>query len=352
MHPYKNLPDRAYWKKSISDMHPTCISSLVVDFPNFREKKIATAGSCFAQHIGKALQRKGLNYMDLEPPPREISESKALAFGYLTYSCRYGNIYSVGQLLQLFLEAFSQQKPVDYIWERGGRFFDAMRPSIEPNGFSSREEVEVLRSEHLESVREMFLNLDIFVFTLGLTEGWVSNLDGTIYPSAPGVIAGVFEPEKVSFKNFRYREVYDDLRRFIELLRGVNPACSIVLTISPVPLVATASANHVLVASTYSKAVLRSVAEDITSDIDGVYYFPSFEIISSHPYRAMFFDNNMRTVSQAGVDHVMKLFFDIGEFPDPHPDKISDSTNVTPVYFKGGVNCDDELIDKHLQADL
>ena len=39
-------------------------------------------------------------------------------------------------------------------------------------------------------VREVFETCDVFVFTLGLTEGWVSTLDGAVYPLAPGV-AGI-----------------------------------------------------------------------------------------------------------------------------------------------------------------
>ena len=57
------------------------------------------------------------------------------------YSARYGNIYTVRQLLQLAQEVAGNWTPKNYIWEKNGRFFDALRPGIEPNGFNSRNKV-------------------------------------------------------------------------------------------------------------------------------------------------------------------------------------------------------------------
>jgi hypothetical protein len=42
------------------------------------------------------------------------------------------------------------------------------------------------------------------------------------------------------------------------------------------------------------------------ADVD---YFPSYEIIASHPMRAIFFEADMRNVSPSGVDFVMAQFF-------------------------------------------
>ena len=81
------------------------------------------------------------------------------------------------------------------------------------------------------------------------------------------------------------------------------------LTVSPVPLIATASAEHVLVATTYSKSVLRAVAGSLAERLPDCHYFPSFELISSHPSRGMFFNPDLRTVEQRGVAFVMEHFF-------------------------------------------
>src|SRR5262245_61980744 len=56
---------------------------------------------------------------------------------------------------------------------------------------------------------------DVFVFTLGLTEGWVSRADGAAFPLCPGVAGGTFDPAKHVFLNLRVNEVIDDLQEAI-----------------------------------------------------------------------------------------------------------------------------------------
>ncbi|MFU8777156.1 MAG: GSCFA domain-containing protein, partial [Roseovarius sp.] len=167
---------------------------------------------------------------------------------------------------------------------------------------------------------EMFATLDVLVFTLGLTEGWEAVADGTMYPMAPGTVAGSHDPARYRFRNLRYPEILADLEAFRERLRAVNPGARMLLTVSPVPLTATATDNHVLVAATYSKAVLRAVAGDMAADHGDVFYFPSYEIIASHPSRGMYFNPDLRNVNQYGVDYVMTHFFSgplAAEFADP-----------------------------------
>ena len=58
-----------------------------------------------------------------------------------------------------------------------------------------------------------------------------------------------------------------------------------------------------------SKSTLRAVAGDLARSHDNVDYFPSYEIISSFPFKGMFYEPNLRSVDSAGVDHVMTQFF-------------------------------------------
>jgi hypothetical protein len=94
------------------------------------------------------------------------------------------------------------------------------------------------------------------------------------------------------------------------MLRDANPKIKVILTVSPVPLTATASGDHVLIATMRSKSILRAVAADAVSSSDFVDYFPSFEIVSSFPYGRIFYEANLRSVKPDGVAHVMNLFFD------------------------------------------
>ncbi len=155
----------------------------------------------------------------------------------------------------------------------------------------------------------MFEELDIFVFTLGLTEAWRSTGDGAVFPIAPGVAGGVFNPERFEFVNFGAAEIVQDLKEFLAKLLGVNAHARVILTVSPVPLIATYEARHVLVSTTYSKSVLRVAAEELARSSRNVTYFPSYEIIVGNFNRGRYFAPDLRSVTPAGVQHVMRMFF-------------------------------------------
>ncbi len=212
-------------------------------------------------------------------------------------------------MLQLFDEAHGTRAPVERIWQKGDRYFDALRPGVDPIGQASAEAVLSLRELHLAAVRKMFATLDVFVFTMGLTEGWEARADGTMYPMAPGTVAGEYDADKYVFHNLRHAEIAADMTAFWQRLKTVNPGARMLLTVSPVPLTATATDDHVLVATTYSKSVLRGVAGELAEDHDDISYFPSYEIIASHPGRGMFFNPDLRTVNEFGVNYVMTHFF-------------------------------------------
>ena len=234
----------------------------------------------------------------------------AKRFGYKIYSARYGNIYTVRQLLQLARDAESGTVDEGDVWQKDGRYFDALRPNIEPDGFESVEEALALRRQHLTNVKKLFAEMDVFIFTLGLTEAWTDKRTGRVYPTAPGTIAGSFDPESHEFHNFSADEIYSDFVEFFRLVRGNNPNLHVILTVSPVPLTATASDEHVLVATTYSKSVLRAAAGALSKKFKRIDYFPSYEIIASPWSRGFFYESNMRSVSPAGVSTVMRVFFD------------------------------------------
>jgi hypothetical protein len=284
--------------------------------------RVASGGSCFAQNIATALQRRGYNYFMTEPPPLFFSAEAASMFGYGVFSARYGNLYTSLQWLQLIKRAFGEFVPVDQIWKSdNGRYFDLLRPYIVPSGFSSLGEIEADIKQHLSAVRKLFSEVEVFVFTLGLTEGWLSTVDGTIYPTCPGCgSAGEFDPKKYGFHNFDVTETTDHLFQAIRRLKEINASVQVLLTVSPVPLIATMEPRHVLQSTTYSKSVLRVAAEESTKTFDNVHYFASYEIITGTGNTSAYFGEDRRTVTQAGIEHVMACFFYL----------YSDGSTLTP----------------------
>ncbi|UTY46693.1 GSCFA domain-containing protein [Sinorhizobium fredii] len=310
-HPYKQIQDHQFWRRAISSVAPKDVDPVVSSALKIRQTdKVATAGSCFAQHIASRLKGNGFAYLVTEAAPADLTAEAAKARNFGVFSARYGNVYTARQLVQLFDRAHGTFEPNDSVWthpELG--FVDPFRPQIEPDGFPTEAAVLASRKEHFASVRKTFKEADIFVFTLGLTEGWQAKQDGAVFPLAPGVAGGFFDAERYEFVNYTAQAVADDLIQFITRLRQVNPLCRVLLTVSPVPLVATFVSKHVLVSTTYSKSVLRVAAETACNATDNVFYFPSYEIITGNYNKGAYFEEDMRSVTTEGVDHVMGLFF-------------------------------------------
>lgn len=309
MSPYDSLPLSAFWRSGVVQSDPNRMEGLYKrKFDIARTDRIVTAGSCFAQHIARHLRSAGFWVIDAERPVPGMTKETARAFGYGLFSARYGNIYTTRQLLQLLQEASGKATPANIIWERNGRFFDALRPSVEPDGLASPEEVEIHRLSHVRHVGRMLRKADVFIFTFGLTEAWTDRESGTVYPTAPGVIAGHYDPGRFTFRNFTFRDIYNDFVEVRSILREVRPNIRFVVTVSPVPLTATASGRHVLAATVHSKSILRAVAGELEQEFDDVDYFPSFEIITNPAARSGFFADNLRNIDQAGVAAAMRTF--------------------------------------------
>lgn len=310
-HPYALLPPARFWRKAVADTPPDAVDPVgCVPFRITPETKIGTAGSCFAQHIARALDRSGYRYFVTERGPAQLSPEESRQRGYGMFSARYGNIYTARQLLQLIRRAYGEFVPLDQAWQRGdGRLVDPFRPQIEPSGFANIAELEAARRVHFAAVRELCEKTDVFVFTLGLTEAWRRRADGAVFPLVPGAAGGSYDPARYEFINFRATEVIADLTEALVLIRSHNPAVRFILTVSPVPLIATYEEQHVLTATSYSKSVPRVAAEEVARVLGATAYFPSYEIITGNYSRGGYYGDDLREVRPEGVQHVMRLFF-------------------------------------------
>jgi hypothetical protein len=356
-HPYQSLPSHTRWTRAVADPERDEVDP-VISFPFTLspDDRVATAGSCFAQHIARHLKKSGYCYYIVEDGHPLGGDDLKQEFGYGVFSARYGNIYTTRQLLQLFKRTYSGFVPKEDHWTTAdGTFLDPLRPNIQPGGFATLDELHADRRQHLLAVRRMFEGLDYFVFTLGLTEGWYDRRDGTVFPVCPGVAGGVYDETRFGFLNLRVQEVVEDMTAFLRALRGVNAEAKVILTVSPVPLAATAIDRHVLVSTTYSKSVLRVACEELCSRFPHVAYFPSYEIITGSYTRGAYFAPDLRSVTEEGVEHVMRLFFrhaakrepDVAVRPPPPAapdDYVARMAKVVTAL------CDEELIEASIAA--
>lgn len=350
--PYHGLAGHQFWRRGVEKVEWTqldpVVSSPIAVAPSDR---VATAGSCFAQHISRTLERSGFRYFVAEDAPAGMPAAEQAERNYRVFSARYGNLYTARQLLQLMERAYGRFVPVEDHWQRDdGRFVDPFRPQVEPAGFASVEDLRAARAEHLAEVRRMFEQLDVLVFTLGLTETWRHREDGAVFPLAPGVAGGDFEPARHEFVNVGVAEVVHDLRRFLQQLREINPRSRVIFTVSPVPLIATYEPRHVLVSTTLSKSVLRAAAQEVVDAEPACAYFPSYEIITGHYNKGAYFDSDLRSVTPDGVAHVMRLFMQhCARSEAGAPDAGGNDADTADLRREldelGRVICDEEAID-------
>jgi hypothetical protein len=362
-HPYTSAPDRNFWRRSVADRAPQLVDP-VGEFPAWINPatKVATGGSCFAQHIARHLRKSGYNYHVTEPGHPILPESIRAKNNYGVFSARYGNIYTARQFVQLLDRAYGRYVPTEDVWkEAEDVFLDPFRPSIQPGGFISEREMRLDREQHFAAVRAMFETLDVLIFTLGLTESWVSREDGAVFPICPGVEGGTFDSGRHVFYNQTVDDVVSDMTTFLMLLARINPEARVILTVSPVPLAATARRDqHVLTATTYSKSVLRVAADMLASRFEHVAYFPSYEIITGAFTRGAYYADDLRNVLEAGVSHVMRLFMKHAtkeNAPSADTPMPTDKKAADAAQSKSGsaalaaelieVECDEAVLDRH-----
>lgn len=350
-HPYEMKDDKAFWKYGTLGNGADSLQQLYE--PKWKlsnTSKVLTAGSCFAQYVGRHLKLAGINVIDTEPAPKFLSEEKKASYGYGLYSARYGNIYTVRQLKELLEEVIEGPSVKPVIWKEGDTFYDALRPSVEPDGFSSADILMYHRKVHLSAIEKAVQEADTIVFTLGLTEAWIDKKTGRALPTAPGTIKGQYEPSDVEFKNFTFNEVVEDLRVVHQLAARIsgNDKQKWVITVSPVPLAATWTDNHVRVATTYSKSILRAAAGFIADTYEWADYFPSFEIVNNPWSTESPFKANLRNVKDNVVARIMSYFLSQHgikkDAQQSETRKEEKSENNIPENEENDAVCDEEVL--------
>jgi len=351
INPYESLPDNRFWKKGVTLNSPKIHDIYTPTFSLTKEKPIATAGSCFAQHIHKTLKLHNYNVLEIESPPQSLKKSEYANNGYGMYSARYGNIYTVKQLSQLSKEALGTIQIFE-AWEKDGKYSDSQRPNINPSGYKTKEEVFQSRKEHLNYVLQMFKEMEVFIFTLGLTEAWMNQDKTVVYPTAPGVVSGQFDEEKFTWVNSNFMDIIKDFKSFEETVQSIRDykPYKILLTVSPVPLTATYSDKHILAANTYSKSTLRSVAGHLSEMNDHIDYFPSYELITNPRNHSSWYEANLRSVRHEAVENVMNIFLKSQAHNNEECAITQASDSLSPIVTEReadkNIICEEELLER------
>ena len=230
---------------------------------------IASIGSCFAREIKRRLLQRGYNYLTEETHhPAAVHASAA-----------WERVYNTFCLRQIFEYTFEAWKPELRWWiaPQSRKIQDPYRRIIL---YDSMDAAEKDFEQHRQHSRRVLQGAEVLILTLGLTEIWQDRVDGSVIslPSGPYVNEGG-EMERYEFKVSRYRENLENLERIHAIMARHNPACNLLVTISPVNLWATFRKDiDVISASCNSKSTLRAAADEFTVRHGNVFYFPAFEM--------------------------------------------------------------------------
>lgn len=295
----KTNPDAVFWPKPTHPKHPR---SLFETLPYIEPTPlidaatpIGSAGSCFASEIAYYLQGAGYNYVVTESNPRDGDTPESPA--------RWGILFNTPSFTQLAEKAFGlRDMPRLAEYHQGGFWQDPFRENIP---FASVQELDDDRQPHLDACRAALESCRVLIVTLGLNECWEFIPDGTVASRNP--------KSREHIALFRHRvlsatENVEYLQRFLDILRTYNPDLQLIVTVSPVPFMATGlgETKHVVVANAHSKAVLRVAAEEFVKANDGVHYFPSYEMVMhciDAPWEA-----DQRHIRRDAVARIMTLF--------------------------------------------
>mgnify|MGYP003564598069 CR=1 FL=1 len=265
---------------------------------------IASMGSCFAREIRKILLRQGYAYITEESHhPAAVHASAAWERLYNTFSMR--------QVFEYTFDSFTPQLRWWYV-PNSSQIQDPYRRIILYNSF---EEANRDFANHIQCSRRALTRAKVLILTLGLTEIWEDQFDGSVIclPSGPYVNSGG-DMTRYKFRVSRYGENLSNLERIHALMSENNSECQLLITVSPVHLWATFRTDaDVISASCNSKSTLRAVADEFVERHDNCHYFPAYEMATIYSMlmdRSYFADGKENFhVNKTTVEFIMDHFF-------------------------------------------
>src|SRR5438874_2503489 len=268
-----------------------------------RDDKFYAIGSCFARglenalaHYEVAVESAAPEFATLQPANKEVS-----GLGFI-------NKYNTFSILNELRWALDPEAvfPVESIVQVDETIWSD--PHTNPALTLAGLEETLQRRALMQKVTKRISNCRGVIITLGLVEVW-RDIEADVYlnhtpiPSLLRTQRQRYEFQLTSVaQNFAILEATHAL-----LSRYGHPNVRIVVTVSPVPLLNTFSTLDIVVANTYAKSLLRTVAQEWAAAHENVDYFPSYEIVLNSD-RAAAWEPDLRHVKGAGAQHIMELF--------------------------------------------
>ena len=268
-----------------------------------RDDKLFAIGSCFARGIEGALLARKMNVLSAAPEFASFVPASKLTTA-LGYTNKY-NTYSIYNELRWALDPEASFPEASIVDVGDGLYYD---PHTNPALELANLEETLRRRSIVREVNARTSQCQVIIITLGLVEVWRDAIADTFINTTPVPEALRHHPDRYEFHVSSFSDNLENLEKVHSLLKKHGrPELQIVVTVSPVPLMATFTQDDVVVANTYSKALLRTAAQEWASAHDNVHYFPSYEIVQNSD-RAGTWLEDLRHVQGNVVTHIMNTF--------------------------------------------
>lgn len=234
-----------------------------------RTSSICTFGSCFAANLARMMVAQGMSATNLL-----IEES---------INSTYAN--------RVLMEVACGIK--------GGQAHDDMRAEF--------------GSDFFETVQRKIKDATHIVLTVGVAPSFFY-VDDDSFVFAKNY-RDLLQSGKIKMRTTTCRENIENIKIILSLMGEISPMAKRIITVSPVPLAATAEMQSAVVADCVSKSTLRAAVHEVVAADYSATYFPAFEIVrwlsgysKTDVYGAE--DQNSRHVSNWVIEFIVGSFID------------------------------------------
>ncbi len=266
------------WTAAQERLEPEAWPAVRASFEVPQGGTIFTIGSCFAREIEENLRRLGYRVPTLDyraPACEAVAGRPTRPFNKYTPADIHQELDWTAKIYERDRRPRQEDSSTFAYRLSDDRIRDlalAGKPAVTEERFFERR-------RRLYEIWEQVFRADGVVLTLGLIEAW-SGPHGVALVDPPFFALGSSDEELFEFRVLEFEACRELLERSLSLIRRLNPGVRFLITTSPVPMSQSFSDEDILVANTYSKAVLRAVCGALVEDYEDVEYFPSYESVT------------------------------------------------------------------------
>jgi len=240
-----------------------------------KDTKFFTMGSCFARNISKTLVEQGFTSNHVE-------------------------------ITEFVNTTFANRAFVDWLTDHSdNRSANERFKELLPPQWSAENTIKNIGDS------------DVFIMTLGVAPAFFDKDTGEFILPRPSSLNSKMLAEKYDYRTTTVQENVDNVLYLINFIRSLSSNIKIIITVSPIPMMASFEFESCVQADCLSKSTMRLVAHEVVnnSNISNILYWPSFEIFRWAGSQASNYfsidDGASNHVSEDKVRGTIEAFIDI-----------------------------------------